>query len=245
MTTARRRVRIDYVAQYPNPIQGRVGQSVTVVRRDSRYPEWVWCSGPERREGWVPLVVLKINEEDAVLVRDYDARELTVTAGDDVDVHEEIGGWLRVSSADGRTGWIPAHCLTLAPGGSMVDDKVTEGASPVQAHRDLLVATYAAFNARDLARALAAMHPDVDWPNGMEGGYVRGRDGIRDYWTRQWAQIDPHVAPTRMNLDDTGRIVVDVHQVVRDLSGSLLVDRMVQHVYTIDEGLIRHMEIRD
>lgn len=127
----------------------------------------------------------------------------------------------------------------------MVDDKVTEGASPVRAHRDLLVATYAAFNARDLARALAAMHPDVDWPNGMEGGYVRGRDGIRDYWTRQWAQIDPHVAPTRMNLDDTGRIVVDVHQVVRDLSGSLLVDRMVQHVYTIDEGLIRHMEIRD
>ena len=105
MSTARRRVRIDYVAQYPNPIQGRVGQSVIVVRRDSRYPEWVWCSGPEGREGWVPLVVLQMNEEDAVLVRDYDARELTVTAGDDVDVHEEIGSWLRVSSVDGRTGW--------------------------------------------------------------------------------------------------------------------------------------------
>jgi SH3-like domain-containing protein len=116
MTNARRRVRvrIDYVAQYPNPIRGRTGQSVTVVRRDSEYPEWVWCIGPDGREGWVPLIVLQINEEDAVLVRDYDARELSVNAGDDVEVHEEIGGWMRVSSADGHTGWIPAHCLTSA-----------------------------------------------------------------------------------------------------------------------------------
>ena len=62
----------------------------------------------------MPLVVLQMNEEDAVLVRDYDARELTVTAGDDVEVHEEIGGWLRVSAVDGRTGWVPAHCVTPA-----------------------------------------------------------------------------------------------------------------------------------
>jgi nuclear transport factor 2 (NTF2) superfamily protein len=124
-------------------------------------------------------------------------------------------------------------------------DNLTDGSSQLQAHCDLLVATYAAFNARDLARALAAMHPDVDWPNGMEGGYVHGRDGIRDYWTRQWAQIDPHVEPTRINPDETGRIVVDVHQVVRDLSGHLVADRMVQHVYSMDKGLIKHMEIRD
>jgi len=38
----------------------------------------------------------------------------------------------------------------------------------------LLQRTYAAFNARDLETALAAMHPDVTWPNGMEGGTLRG-----------------------------------------------------------------------
>src|SRR5258705_9031085 len=48
---------------------------------------------------------------------------------------------------------------------------------------DLLGGVYAAFNARDVDRVLAAMHPDVDWPNGMEGGYVHGRDAVRDYWT--------------------------------------------------------------
>src|SRR3989442_855797 len=35
-------------------------------------------------------------------------------------------------------------------------------------YRDLLTAAYDAFNARDIERALAAMHPEVDWPNGME-----------------------------------------------------------------------------
>jgi ketosteroid isomerase-like protein len=114
----------------------------------------------------------------------------------------------------------------------------------MQEFRDLLLKAYAAFNARDLDAALAAMHPDVEWPNGMEGGYVHGRSGIRDYWTRQWGLIDSSVEPTRVEPDGTGRIVVDVHQMVRDLSGKVLADQMVQHVYSLQDGLIKHMEIR-
>ena len=38
--------------------------------------------------------------------------------------------------------------------------------------------------------------------------------------------------------------MVDVHQVVRDLTGRILADQMVQHVYTIKEGLIQRMDIR-
>jgi SH3-like domain-containing protein len=111
MTVARQRVVKDYIAQYPNPIRAHVGESVSVVRRDADYPEWVWCRGPEGREGWVPLVLLQMTGDAAVLVQDYDARELSVKAGEGVTVHEEIGGWSRVSSADGQTGWIAARCL--------------------------------------------------------------------------------------------------------------------------------------
>jgi hypothetical protein len=67
---------------------------------------------------------------------------------------------------------------------------------------------------------------------------------VRDYWSRQWRLIDPHVEPRAFATDDTGRVVVDVHQVVRDGSGAVVTDRMVQHVYVIEDGLIRHMEIR-
>ena len=113
------------------------------------------------------------------------------------------------------------------------------------ADRELLVRTYAAFNARDVDATLAAMHPDVDWPNGMEGGRVRGHPAVRDYWTRQWGRIDPHVEPRGFATDARGRIVVDVHQVVRDRGGAVLADRMVQHVYVIEDGLIRSMEITE
>jgi len=99
--------------------------------------------------------------------------------------------------------------------------------------RDVLTAVYQTFNDRDIERALGAMHPDVDWPNGMEGGCLHGQQAVREYWTRQWGLIDPHVEPQ-----------VDVHQVVRDREGRVLTDQMVQHIYVVQDGLIRRMEIR-
>jgi len=112
------------------------------------------------------------------------------------------------------------------------------------ASAELLKRAYAAFNARDLDGALATMQPDVEWPNGMEGGTVHGHEGIRAYWTRQWTMIDPHVDPVSFVLDSTGRVVVNVHQVIREVSGKVLLDRMLQHIYTLENGLIRSMEIR-
>ena len=108
----------------------------------------------------------------------------------------------------------------------------------------LLKDAYMAFNSRDIDSALSAMHPDVKWANGMEGGYVYGHAEVRSYWTRQWSIIDPHVEPLRFRRDATGRILVDVHQVVRDLSGAIMLDQPVQHLYTISDGLVQTMEIR-
>jgi hypothetical protein len=111
-------------------------------------------------------------------------------------------------------------------------------------NRDLLIYVYARFNARDIDAVLAAMHPDVDWPNGWEGGRVHGRDGVRDYWTRQWKELDPNVEPIDFDSDDAGRTVVKVHQSVRDLNGNVITDGTVEHVYSIENGLIKSMEIR-
>jgi ketosteroid isomerase-like protein len=101
---------------------------------------------------------------------------------------------------------------------------------------------YAAFNARDLDAALAIMHPDVDWPNGWEGGRVEGREAVRDYWTRQFASIDSHVVPQAFT-ESGDRVAVTVHQVVRDLDGNVLSDGMIKHVYTLRDGLVARMDI--
>lgn len=110
---------------------------------------------------------------------------------------------------------------------------------------DLLKKAYAAFNARDLDTALSTMNPDVVWPNGMERGTVHRHEGVRAYWTRQWAMINPHVDPVSFDLDASGNIDVGVHQVVRDLQGKVLLDRIVHHVYTLKDGLIQTMTIRE
>ena len=109
----------------------------------------------------------------------------------------------------------------------------------------LLKRAYEAFNARDIDAALATMHPDVEWPNGMEGGTVHGHAGVREYWTRQWSVLDPHVDPVSFAADEQGRITIDVHQVVHNIDGKLLLDRIVQHVYLVESGLIRSMQIRE
>ncbi|HWE86592.1 MAG TPA: nuclear transport factor 2 family protein [Terracidiphilus sp.] len=108
---------------------------------------------------------------------------------------------------------------------------------------ELLKAAYRDFNARRLDAVLALMQPDVAWPNGWEGGYVHGHEGVRDYWTRQWAVLDPHVEPVAIRQEADGRMAVEVHQVVRDREGKLLADTMVRHVYTLRGGLIERMDI--
>ncbi len=111
-------------------------------------------------------------------------------------------------------------------------------------NEELLKHAYIAFNARDIEAVLALMAADVDWPNGMEGGRVAGHDAVRSYWLRQWSMIDPTVTPARFVTETDGRIAVEVHQVVHDLQGNLLADETVQHVYCIENSLIKSMEIR-
>ncbi len=116
-------------------------------------------------------------------------------------------------------------------------------ASTIMDARALLTAAYERFNARDIDGALRLMHVEVDWPNAWEGGRIRGHEGIRDYWTRQWAVLNPTVQPLRFGADDLGRVAVTVHQVVRDKNGNVLSDALVEHVYRLENGLIKRMDV--
>jgi hypothetical protein len=111
--------------------------------------------------------------------------------------------------------------------------------------QQLIYNAYAAFNSRNIDAALRLMHPQVQWPNGWEGGWVHGHDEVRAYWTRQWQVLDPHVTPVAIVERDDGRLEVQVHQVVKDIHGALLMDGPVIHVYTIDKGFIIKMEIEE
>ena len=108
----------------------------------------------------------------------------------------------------------------------------------------VLRAAYAAFNARNADAALALMTPDVAWPRAFKGGFVRGPEQVRAYWTEQWSEIDPRVEPVGFHPEGAGIFLVDVHQVVRDKSGNVLADERVGHRFTLAHGLIQQMEVQ-
>jgi len=112
----------------------------------------------------------------------------------------------------------------------------------VQIH-NLIKKAYSAFNSRDIDTALSTFHPNVQWPKAFEGGYVNGHDEIREYWTRQWSEINPNVEPVGFTERQNGTLEVAVHQIVKDLQGNLMFDGTVKHIYTIQDQLLQKMDI--
>jgi ketosteroid isomerase-like protein len=109
--------------------------------------------------------------------------------------------------------------------------------------REILRQAYADFNARNIEAVISSMLPDVEWANGMEGGHVHGKDAVRSYWNRQFETLNPQVEPVQIEPDNNGNWVVEVHQVVHDVKGNLLIDTTVYHTYQVRDGLIARMDI--
>ena len=103
---------------------------------------------------------------------------------------------------------------------------------------------YNGFNARDMEGVFALLTDDVAWANAMEGTHVHGKDAIRDYWTHQWSVIDPHVEPLKIANAADGSLVVDVHQVVKNLEGQTLIDETVKHAFRLDGGRVQRFDIQ-
>src|SRR4051812_4362770 len=103
---------------------------------------------------------------------------------------------------------------------------------------EVLKRIYDRFNARDMDSVLAVLAADVAWASGMDGGHVHGREAVREYWTRQWSMVSPHVEPVGFRRTADGALVAEVRQSVRGLEGKPLQgqahglkDRTVGHVF--------------
>jgi len=117
---------------------------------------------------------------------------------------------------------------------------------------EVLKRMYHCFNARDIDGVLGELTDDVAWANGMEGGHVHGRESVREYWTRQWAVVSPHVEPVSFNRTAEGSIVVAVRQSVLDLQGVQLQDQThglkddtVGHAFHFQDGKVNRFDIQE
>jgi hypothetical protein len=104
-----------YTSAYPNPLILRAGDILDFDSDDQRnserhknkWPEWLWCTAADGTKGWVPENYVRVEGNACVLLRDYNATELTVSEGEKLLVQFEESDWLWCRTARGIEGWVP------------------------------------------------------------------------------------------------------------------------------------------
>lgn len=101
-----------HVRSFPVAPTAKAGATVVFERIDENNPAWFFGRDVAGIAGYFPVGWFDIDATagNAVALRDYDANELSVGAGDIVEPFEEYGSWLQVRHC-GRTGWVPLECV--------------------------------------------------------------------------------------------------------------------------------------
>ena len=159
-----------YTAKYSNPIRFESGEVIMLGGRDSEFPEFLWATDEQGREGWVhQSKFLLTSEKKAVTTVHYDAAELSVRSGELVSAEEALGDWSCCSNSEGQTGWLPNHLL------ERVTDVLPFSIRPIDANDDATIAeiirkVMPEFGA--VGDGFAINDPEVDW---MSRAYSENR----------------------------------------------------------------------
>jgi len=109
----------DYQAEYPDPIAVEAGETFVVSDRTSDWennPEWiwVWCTDLREKSGWVPknLIQMDADGQTGSTHAAYSAKELTVTAGQELTIVQKESGWFWCYDQQGKHGWVPVNHVT-------------------------------------------------------------------------------------------------------------------------------------
>lgn len=108
------RVIEDYRSPYPESLIFHKGDHVIIrqeYQENPNWSDWVWCDGSNGVQAWTPKSYLNIHGENGVLQRNYNARELSVTEGEEIEISEIVGGFGMAVKGDGDTGWVPMNVL--------------------------------------------------------------------------------------------------------------------------------------
>jgi glutamate synthase domain-containing protein 3 len=76
------------------------------------------------------------------------------------------------------------------------------------------------------------MRPDVKWANGVEGGFVYGRDAVREYWTNQYKVIQVQLETLKFETDENNRNVVTS---LYEIGETETIQEMIQKTRTPNE----------
>jgi hypothetical protein len=106
----------DFVIHYPRPLEVKRGDRVKVGRRDTSWSEWLWVSDDSGNSAWMHESLLQIDQEEAEVLEDFSAAEISVVKEELVESVRVLGGWHWCRKASGEQGWIPDYNLKPVEG---------------------------------------------------------------------------------------------------------------------------------
>jgi len=116
------RVTSDYQTEFPDPIAVEAGEAFAVSARTSAWENnaawiWVWCTDQREKSGWVPKNIIQMDADGqtGTTRAAYNARELTVTAGQELVIEHEESGWFWCRDQQGKRGWVPLSHVLAEP----------------------------------------------------------------------------------------------------------------------------------
>ncbi|MDB5471230.1 MAG: hypothetical protein JWR84_2790 [Caulobacter sp.] len=102
---------------------------------------------------------------------------------------------------------------------------------------------YGAYNRREVAAMLAALDPQVEWCDILNGLPLKGREAVGAYWTQQFKLMDTEVTPLTYDKLPDGRVVVTAAQTMKKPDGTLWGNEKVTHIITFGpDNLILRMD---
>ncbi|MBF0363762.1 MAG: methyltransferase domain-containing protein [Oligoflexia bacterium] len=103
----------EYQASYNNPIKVIKGTKLNTTKKESEWPGWIWCTDSNNYEGWIPERYLQIENDMAISLRAYNAKELTITINEILHIYDEECGWFWCKNKNDEYGWIPKENIEL------------------------------------------------------------------------------------------------------------------------------------
>ena len=86
------RVTRHYESSCPDPIRLNLSEKVSIEDRESEWSGWLWCINKNGKSGWVPERYVERTGEIGKMLFDYDANELTIVPGEELEILKEESG---------------------------------------------------------------------------------------------------------------------------------------------------------
>jgi len=102
----------DYTLYYPDPLFLKVGEQIKILKEDDgEWKGWFFCEDIQGKNGWISKTYFKKENDIGIIIKDYNAIELTVKKDDEVLVIFEDSGWAWCKDSNNNEGWLPTNVL--------------------------------------------------------------------------------------------------------------------------------------